>query len=352
MAQRAVATPAKTATVDHRSSTLVVLLTRLATPLWFIILALIQIRRGEASLPYWLQALSGKMSVSPGLVLRLLIGVQLAGACIMLVHGRWARRTAIALLMAACFTAIAEISAIGFKVEIILTAMVLGVSALLLAGVGLGEPEDLPASSGLPRAVAAAAGVVAAGVIAALLPLKVSDALPGQSTPEGAGPASVASVAAAPIVIPGERTREPAPQDLPNEFLINNDLYEGGSAIDAELHRFLPDDLAATLREGTHFIVLYNLGAPSHRLFDEMLLGIDRHSVIAIRVPRAPRVGPDVDAGMGPVSCAGCDLVALPRGPLWFCDVPSIIRVDGGKVTCLVSGMDELAIEGCLHGSP
>lgn len=352
MTQRAVTTPTGAAPVDHRSSTLVVLLTRLVTPLWFLILALVQIRRGDDSLPYWIQALASKINLSPGLMLRIMIGAQLAGACVMLLDGRWARRTALVMLMAACFIAIAEISALGFKAEIILSALLLVVSALLLAGIGFGAAGDLRERSSLPRMMAAAAGMVAACLIAALVPLKVTEALPSQPMPEGTAPTSTAAVAVAPIVIPGERMRELPPQELPNEFLIFNDLYEGGSAVDAKLHRFLPDDLAARLSEGTHFIVLYNLGAPSHRLFDEFLLGIDRQSVIAIRVPRAPRVGPDVDAGMGPVSCAGCEFVALPPGPLWICDVPSIYRVDDGKVTCLVSGLDELAIEGCLHSNP
>jgi hypothetical protein len=59
--------------------------------------------------------------------------------------------------------------------------------------------------------------------------------------------------------------------------------------------------------------------------------------VIAVRVPHAP--GEEVLKSDQPedVECEGCDRLTLPDGKRWIVTPPTIMKVEGGTITCVTS---------------
>jgi hypothetical protein len=332
-----------------------ILLTRLAAPLWLIWLAVVQYFGGLERVPGWLDQTAGRAGLEPETVLRAMIGFELACACVMLLAGRIARAVAIAALIVICFVAFAEIGAVGLSIDGLGSMLALLVSVPLLALIGL-KPAPLPTPStpGLAPWLSAVTGAAACLVVAAFIPLRnmssrptINDGLPPLDADASTIPAPAADV------LPGERVRSVAMTELPPQDYFEPDAQLGRPASEISWLKYLPEDVPSRLANGRRFIVFYTPESPlCHDLFTQHLPAIDPGSIIAIRVPRAPGSGipGELPPDLGPIACDGCDRIVLPAGPKWFVPMPTLLRIENGVVACQVVGVDEVEVATCLHG--
>jgi hypothetical protein len=90
--------------------------------------------------------------------------------------------------------------------------------------------------------------------------------------------------------------------------------------------------------EGTKWIVFYSpTCGRCHEVFRAYFAGPQNGEVIAVRVPHAP--GEEVLKSDQPedVECEGCDRLTLPDGKRWIVTPPTIMKVEGGTITCVTS---------------
>ncbi|MCI0433355.1 MAG: hypothetical protein L0271_06880, partial [Gemmatimonadetes bacterium] len=148
-----------------------------------------------------------------------------------------------------------------------------------------------------------------------------------------------------------ERVKDGLSAELPREYVQLEPWGWVGLRIEAlEWVHWLPDDSVQRMTQGTRLVVMYlSFTDASHRVFDEFLAGVTGVPITAVRVPRSERSGPIPLPDLGPVTCPGCEFVALPRGPLWIlAPLPRLLRVEDGVVTCVAAGDDELEFETCI----
>ena len=101
--------------------------------------------------------------------------------------------------------------------------------------------------------------------------------------------------------------------------------------------RHLPILTAKTL-EGTSYIVFYNPHCSHCReLFETALANPNDARVIAVEVPPAQSQNIASGDDLGPIDCGTCDKLTLPMGPLWLVDMPTLVRVENGVVTCVAT---------------
>lgn len=299
---------------------------RLLVPAWIAVLAGLQMADGSTeALPVWLNGIAVRSGWSPLVVLRALLGAELLAAGLMLVVGRWARVIAIGSMLAACFSAIASISAAPEQRGVIaLNAIVFVVSAVLLATLLRGRrATTVDSAGGLSvqwQIIAALAIAVIAAIVAAQLPIRVVD-------PSG----------------PSMRVKRPPDAiDLNFAKFVEKPLTESG------VQKLLPALTAATL-EGRHIVVFYNPACGvCHDLFREHFAGPLATPVIAVLVPAPADLRHAESDQPDDIDCPDCERMALREGPTYLVTPPTLVVVEDGIITCVaVRGPGD-----CLAGGP
>jgi hypothetical protein len=119
--------------------------------------------------------------------------------------------------------------------------------------------------------------------------------------------------------------------------VLNPSEWVGMTLPQTGLSRQIPALTPLTL-EGTKWIVLYSpTCARCHEVFRAYFAGPQNGEVIAVAIPHAP--GEEVLKSDQPedVACEGCERLTLPEGKRWIVTPPTIIKVEGGKITCVTS---------------
>ena len=324
---------------------------RLLVPAWIVVLAGLKMADGSTdALPVWLNGIAVRSGWSPLVTLRILLGMELLAAGLMLVVGSWARAIAIASMVAACFSAIASISAAPEQRGVIaLNAIVFVVSAVLLATVLRGkkhvagqseqaghaghagnaghaalarhaDPADAvgPGLSVQWQIIAALAITVISAIVAAQLPIRVMD-------PSG----------------PSLRLKRPADAvDLNFAKYVEKPLTESG------VQKYLPALNAATM-EGRHIVVFYNPACGvCHDLFREYFSGPLKTPVIAVLVPAPPEFRHAESDQPEDIDCPNCERMALREGLTYLITPPTLVLVEDGIITCVaVRGPGDCLVE-------
>ncbi len=85
----------------------------------------------------------------------------------------------------------------------------------------------------------------------------------------------------------------------------------------------------------TGWIVFFNPHCSAcHAFFDEHFQGPQAEPIIAVEIPLAEGEVAAAGDDLGAISCASCEFVGLPAGPLWLVAPPAALRIEGGIVTC------------------
>jgi hypothetical protein len=134
--------------------------------------------------------------------------------------------------------------------------------------------------------------------------------------------------------------------DLPRWVAFETDIAVGRKVADLSWAEYLPEIIEPT-RTGRCFIVLYMYDDPdAHEQFSRHFSERREETVYAIHVPPAP--GTKVagewardDLTVGPIDCADCVRMELPTGPIWLMDLPTLLIIEDGVVTC--SAVDDFS---------
>lgn len=322
--------PQPLTTPAPRSGLGAALVTRLLVPLWLLVIAGFQIAIGtNDALPVWLTGLALRFDIAPLTMLRGVIWLELATAAVILFFPRWARRIAIAALVAICFSALASISASmgaagGAAQSIMLAGAALAVSVTLLAIILRSAPHRAESTLSMQWQVITTIAVLAAsGVIAGQLPLRAVE-------PAARGVASGGTRGAAP------------PTDVV-EMDFAAFLNEPMSATPLA-RRF--GQLTARTLEDRRIVVFYNPDCGScHDLFKAHFAGPLETPVLAIKVPLPPNADRLPSDQPPEVDCPDCEFLDLPVGPLYLGTPPMIVITENGIITCVA---DQRTAEECL----
>jgi hypothetical protein len=293
---------------------------RLGVPLLLLVLIVLEIRAGVASLPLWMEGLGGRLGWSDEALVRAVVGVQVALGLATLLVARWSRPLAVSTLTLLGFAAIAELSALLGRDE---EAWRFAAPAAVLAVVGAALPALLRAAP--PR--------VSAGGSAAWRTLGLLAIATGAF-------AVAARIPVAPL------PAEELPSFSGEVVELGPETWTGQTIPATGLASHVPALTALTL-EGRTAVVLYNPRCGScHDLFDEWFAEGAPFRVVAVKVP--PEAGAlllesDLPAD---VACPGCERVELRTGPLWLIQPPVVAAVEDGVVTCVAMRPEE--VESCL----
>lgn len=333
-----------------------IVLSRMVVPLCFGALAVAQIIGGVDSLPAWLENFAGRFGIDPALVLRVMLAFELTGVCVTLLLDRAARVAAIALLAGACFVLVAEIAAtraapgLGLRIAMLAAGAVM---LWLLSAPGEAAPSS---RTTVGQLVCALAGIGAAIAVAAVVPLKSGAEVVGKAHLEG------------PLTPPKPRTepaRPPEPQEpivelvrqmpveqLPHRvYMLEPEMWLMKRVAELEWASYLPDEVLADLTNesgGTRFIVFYRPDSDMClQVFENFVTRAAPNRAYAIRFPPGAQTT-NPEPALVRLPCTNCTLVAMPRGPLWFAELPVLLRVTNGVVSCMARGDAEDEYETCV----
>ena len=296
---------------------------RLATAAALLIWAIAMGLGFEVAVPRWVVGIAATLDIEPGIALRIVTGLLIAVAGVILALGRFGWGVAKLAAIGLIFNGIAETTHIWRREPVNDHGWWL-VLATGLIGVGLvtwfarcGAPKSRPpiARPGLVGTGVALALLLGAGV-AANLQIPIPQSLADEPTDR----------------------RTAAIEDLPTDAWLGLPLTE------TRLLEHLPQVEPLSADQPT-LVAFYRpeCGA-CHAFFEEHLGNAPPARTIAVRVPPADGVEP-VDTGTPrDVSCRSCIHLSLPAGPTWLVETPAVIVVEDGVVTC-VSGED---YERCL----
>jgi len=292
---------------------------RLGVPLLLLVLVVLEIRGGVASLPVWMDGLGGRLDWSDETLVRVVVGLQVALGLATLLVGRWSRPLAVVALTLLGFAAIAELSALmGRDVEVwrfAAPAAVLAVAGAMLPGLLRMAPKSTPGGSTAWRVLGLVAIATFALAFAARIPV-------------------------------APRSAEEVPSFFGEVVEFGPETWAGQTIPATGLPQHVPMLTPLTL-EGRTAVVLYNPRCGScHDLFDEWFAEGAPFRVVAVKVP--PEAGAlllesDLPAD---VACPGCERLELRTGPLWLIQPPVVAAVEDGVVTCVAMRPDE--VESCL----
>lgn len=319
---------------------------RAITAILLVAFGSLAIAGGAASLP-WMASLGELLGFPRGHGPRLLAGSLFAISAVITLAPSWSKRISLVAAGTLVFAGFASVSSIR---------------ATRMAG------PDGPGLSGIEAltvAIAAMVAVVAGALIAIRAYRSVSPESRGLSVAWRIAAAVVALggglAIAAPEApsrpVPAEATDSPVPSPMPalsrtgEVASIDLDVaaWTGRPLAETSIVAHLPG-LAETVADEPVFLVLYSGRCGTcHDLFRERFSGELPRRVLAIEIP------PDSDAILAPgdglegeVDCPGCERLSLPAGPRWLVRPPTVVRVDGGIVTCV----DDASSGSCFAVTP
>jgi hypothetical protein len=290
---------------------------RIAAPAALAACAVIEFLVGGNALPQWTANLAAKTGIGTDGMLRGLIAAQAIGAAFALIFPRL--RSAIAWLAftAFAFSGLAELSAL------------------------VNAPGDrmLPPTTWIAPFVALAVGIAGVFVLA-----KAPPTPPNPRRPLGAWQVFVALfVAAGAIGVAGRATLAPrtaGPATMSGSIetvMLNIEEWVGRTVPETGLGKHLPLLTAATL-EGTKWIVFYQPSCGRcHEVFRTYFKGPQGNDVIGVVVPHAPDADVLPSDQPSDVECEQCIRMSLPEGKRWIVTTPTIVRIEGGRVTCVTN---------------
>jgi hypothetical protein len=308
---------------------------------------------GAASLP-WMATLGELLGFPRGHGPRLLAGSLFAMAAIVTLAPSWSKRISLVAAGTLVFAGFASVSSIR---------------ATRLAG------PDGPGLSGLEALTVAIAAMVAVvvGVLIAIRAYRsASPESRGLSVAWRIGAAVVALGGGLAIAAPEAPSRPaapnsgqnsgqlaaltepiPVPDASPTTEVASIDLdvaaWTGRPMAETPIADHLPD-LAGTVGDEPVFLVLYSGRCGTcHDLFRERFAGELPRRVLAIEIPPASdAILAAGDALDQEIECPGCERLSLPAGPRWLVRPPTVVRVDGGVVTCV----DDASSGSCFAVTP
>jgi len=294
-----------------------------ATPLFLVVTALLLLQGGTAWAPQWVLNLLARSGMDAVPATTLCAASLTAAACTILalrLHLRGSRMLARVSLMGMAFASVAEGAAILAQPPV--AGQLQGASTLLWVGVALacslglliGIDRTKPASTGEGTAVLTGRSVALAVVLAIV---------------------AVAIVVRMPIADTIELERLSGKGYEPIE--LDTASWVGRTLPDTGLSQHIPQLTALTL-EGDSLVVFYNPHCGHcHELFLEHL-GPDRSErIVAIEVPPAKAQVEAAGDDTGDIACDHCQRVSLAAGPMWLVEIPTVVRVRDGIVTCVAT---------------
>ena len=287
---------------------------RFAAPAALVACVAAEIAWGGDALPRWTANVATKTGIGTDAMLRGLIAAQLAAAALALVFPRLAAAIAWATFGALAFSGLAELSALvnGPGEHVLPPAT--WVAPFLGLGTGLAGVVALTRTSPAPPRPWRAPG--AWQVFLSIFVLGGAMAVAGRL-------ALVPRHEATPS-LPGVET-----------VVLNAEEWIGRSIPETGLGRHLPELTAATL-EGTKWVVLYQpTCGRCHEVFRAYFGGPQREQVVAVAVPTPPDVEAAASDQPADVACEECVRLTLPPGRRWILTTPTVIRLEGGRITCV-----------------
>jgi len=274
--------------------------------------AIYHLAGGEASMPLWIWKLAQRAELPPFASVRMLAGLEMTVALIVLCCGRLAARGALTALVIIAFGSVAEVSArwggasgvIGYAGP--LAALV--ISGTLLASRERWWPQPIGAAS-----PSIGVGSVLAGLGLLTLSLGAAARLPVADVPRR----DVAFVDSSGVLFP-----------RPNEW-VGKTLPESGLAA------HLPQLTAETI-EGQHIVVFYSPRCGRcHDLFRDYFGSGPNPAVIAVNAPLPPDLELLESDQPNEIECPGCRRLTMPVGPVYFQHTPLVVVVMDGRITCV-----------------
>lgn len=315
---------------------------RIVAAILLVAFGCLSIAGGAASLP-WMATLGELLGFPRGLGPRLLAGPLFAMAAMITLAPSWSKRVSLVAAGTLVFAGFASISSIR---------------ATRAAG-----PDGPGVSGGEALAVAIAAMVaVVAGVLLAIRAYRSTSPEPrGLSVAWRIGAAVLALGGGLALAAPSGTPRSIASRDpegmprpgdsVPPIASIDLDVasWPGRPLAETAIVGHLPD-LVGTVAADPVFLVLYSGRCGTcHDLFRDRFAGELPRRVIAIEIP------PAADAVLAPgdaieqeIDCPGCERRSLPAGPRWLVRPPTVVRIDGGVVTCV----DDASTGSCFAVTP
>lgn len=294
-------------------------LTRIVLPVVLLALAVLQFQQGGDSLSAWLANAAVKTGIGPTNMVRLLIGLELAGAALCVLYRRLAPAIAWTTFGWIAFSSVAEFSTL-FNVPgngaLPATAWTWPVTLLVVGGGGLFLLN-------LTSEAAKAAAKDPAAPRGRITPWRVMVAI---------FIVMVAGGIATRVVVADRTIRGVG--GVPS-IALNTDDWVGHRIPETGLSKYLPKVTPITL-EGTKWIVLYQpTCSRCHEIFRTYFPGNNAFDVIAIEVPHAP--DENVLAGdlLGDIECQDCTRFKLPGNTRWIVTTPTIVKVEDGVITCV-----------------
>lgn len=301
-----------------------------AVPVLLLAIGLLQVIGGTAWTPEWLINLLARSGFPAIQSTQLCSGVLIGAAAALFLlagTGTWSVRLARGACMAIAFAAVAEGAAILAKPPV--AGQLQGASALLWTAIALA------ASLGLLIAIDRA-GKTGAGTFSA----KPFHALP-TLTGRRVAAAIVAFLIA--IGVTGRlsikdtiRTEQLAGQGFePIELDTAN--WVGQTIPGTGIAKHVPLLTAETMEDDA-IIVFFNPHCSAcHQLFLEHLNADRPEKIIAVEVPPAKAQETAAGDGHDDIDCPHCTRHALPAGPMWLVEIPTVVRVENGVVTCVAT---------------
>jgi len=304
-----------------------------------VVLAAAAIRGGAESLP-WVANLAERLGFPRGHGPRLLAGILLAMAGLIVLAPSWSRRVALVASATLVFAGIASTSGIRATRQAGPDGPGLsGLEALLVAGTALAAVaigllvamkayrSVPPESRGLSSAWRIAAAFVALGTALAV----AAPAAPPRAT---ADPARLPERTAPDLTEPDSGAIEIASIDLDVAAWVGRPLAE------TSLATHLPD-LAGRLGNEPAFLVLYNVRCGTcHDLFRERFAGELTRRVLAIEIPPAADAMLIESDAPAAIDCPDCERLSLPSGPRWLVRPPTVVRIENGLIACVDDASD------------
>lgn len=314
---------------------------RLLAAVGLAALAWAAIRGGAESLP-WMANLAAHLGFPRGHGPRLLAGVLYALAAMIVLAPSWSRRVSFVAAGTLVFSGVATVSAIRATRQAGPDGPGLsGLEALLVAGVALGavlfgaglairayrSTAPRPRGLGVAWRIAASFAALGGGLAIAAPPAPVR-AMP---------PASDAFSMPRPAVAPPVESID-----------LDVAAWEGVAISETPLAAHLPE-LPALVGDDPVFLVLYSGRCSTcHELFRERFAGDLPRRVIAIEMPPAADATLAAGDGLEEIDCPGCERISLPAGPRWLVRPPTVVRIDGGVVSCI----DDASAGSCFDLRP
>ncbi len=292
-----------------------------ASPLLFLGTASAILRGGSSWAPHWIVNLLGRSGLTAIQATTLCACALAAAACIVLAWQSaigWQRLVARTGLIAIAFASVAEGAAVLAQPPV--AGQLQGASALLWVAVELALSLGLLIAIDRTRGPGTDAGPLGGRRLALSAILTV---------------ATVAVIARIPVADTIELERLSGQGYEPIE--LDTAQWVGRSMPDTGLTRHVPLLTALTM-EGDVIVVFHNPRC-SHcqELFHEHL-GPDRtERIVAIEVPPAKAQVEAAGDGVEELDCPHCDRVSLPAGPLWLVEIPTVVRLRDGIVTCVAT---------------